>query len=80
MRLAGKPPASSEHATGLAKKRRPSRDMAETALQQPRGAIKKRLTKAEQKRFKRFQKGARKAGLLVSRNTYELYFRDHFTE
>ncbi|MBV8145206.1 MAG: hypothetical protein JO184_09390 [Gammaproteobacteria bacterium] len=41
---------------------------------------KKRLTKAEQKRFKRFQQGAKKAGLLVSRNAYELYFRDHLVE
>ena len=42
--------------------------------------VRKRLTKAEQKRFKRFQKGARKAGLLVTRNAYELYFRDHLAE
>jgi len=34
------------------------------------------FTKAEKKKFREFQKDALKVGLLVTRNSYELYFRD----
>ena len=39
--------------------------------------VRKPLTKADKERFKRFRKRAREAGLLVTRASYELYFRNH---
>ena len=72
-RLAAKPSSSAARATGPAKKRRRlSPGTAEPALRQRNGASRKRLTKTEQKRFKRFQKDAKKAGLLVSRISHRL--------
>ena len=80
-RLAAKPSSSAARTIGLAKKRRRlSPGTAESALGQDEGAVRKRFTKDEKKRFKRFQKYAKKAGLLVSRNAYELYFRDDLAD
>ena len=60
--------------------RKQSKQLAEKSSSHATSPVQKRLTKAEQKRFKRFQKGAKKAGLLVSRSAYELYFRGHLAE
>jgi hypothetical protein len=79
-RAAAKSSASAGRTAGPAKKRRLSPHTAEATVRRTDETIKKPLTKAEQKRFKRFQKGARKAGLLVTRKAYELYFSDHLAE
>jgi hypothetical protein len=39
-----------------------------------------RFRPGEKQEFQLFKKRAKKAGLLVTRNCYELYFRNHFTE
>jgi hypothetical protein len=80
-RLAAKPSSSAARTTGLAEKRRRlSPGTAESALGQDKVAVRKRFTNAETKRFKRLHKYAKKAGLLVSRNAFELYFRDHLAD
>jgi hypothetical protein len=79
--LAAKPSFSGAHATGLPKKRcRLSSSAANAAPREANGPTRKRFTKAEQKRFKRFQRHAKEVGLLVSHNAYELYFRDHLAD
>ena len=80
-RLAAKTSSLAARTIGVAKKhRRLSPGRAVSALAQDKGAVRRRFTKAEKKRFKRFQKYAKKAGLLVSRNAYELYFRDDLAD
>jgi len=36
-----------------------------------------RFRRGERQKFKSFQKKAKRVGLLVSKDSYELYFRDH---
>ena len=47
---------------------------------QEAATVERQFTPAEEKQFKRFQRSAKKNGLLVTKQSYELYFRDHLTE
>jgi hypothetical protein len=72
-------PSSRAPAGSLAKRpNRRSRSAEGADLRRPDETVERRFAASEQIRFKRFQKGARKVGLLVSWDAYDLYFRDQF--